>query len=163
MTLCNRDFSELLIIIIIIILFLEILTNLSASNPVTCLSHSLLLLLLLLLISTHSLIVCITQDSLIYWLFILFLFCQLYFLVLSSPLLPTFVCCFFISIDEFYTLQQSSLFFFSLGSQFSHLDLIIQYFRYMFSLQSKRPYFTFTYNITRTGELKLYIFIYLFI
>ena len=72
---------------------LEILTNLSASILLTCSSHSLLLLLLLLLLlDTHSLTGWIPQDSLICWFLIVSsLFCQLFFLVLSSHLLPMFV------------------------------------------------------------------------
>ena len=61
------------------ILSLEIFTNLSASILLTYSSHSLLYL------DTHSLIGWIPQDYLICWLLILF------FLVLSSHLLPTFV------------------------------------------------------------------------
>ena len=60
-------------------LSLEILTNLSASILVTCLSLSRLL-------STHELIGCISQDSLICWVPI-FVFPTI-FIVLSSHLLP---------------------------------------------------------------------------
>ena len=69
-------------------LSLEILTNLPASMRVTCSSHSLLLLL-----SAYSLIGGIPLDSLICWLLILYILsCQLFFIVLSSHLLPTFFC-----------------------------------------------------------------------
>ena len=59
---------------------LEILTNLSASILVSCSSHSLLL-------STHSLIGWISQDSLICWLFTLFIF------VLPTIFHSTFISC----------------------------------------------------------------------
>ena len=67
-------------------LSLKIWSNLSASILVTRSSHS----LLLLLISTHLLIGCIPQDSLICWFLILFLFSQLFFLVLSTHFRLTF-------------------------------------------------------------------------
>ena len=49
-------------------------------------------------LSTNALIGCIPQDSLICWLLILFTFVlQLFSLVLSSHLLPTFVLFFYVS------------------------------------------------------------------
>ena len=70
---------------------LEILTNLSATILVTCLSHS-------LLFSNRYWLDTTGFSDLVGFLFYIFLFCQLFSLILSSHLLSTFVWFFDVSV-----------------------------------------------------------------